>query len=127
MRLHQIRVILPIVALAIAALAGSMASAHEFSADTSVSLNNNGDVFKGMVSSDRGRCERGRKVTLMRDFRNKPSRAVGSDTTNNNGRYRILKEDPRGRYFVKVSRKLNTPYGHRHDCKGARSGTIRAD
>jgi hypothetical protein len=62
----------------------------------------------------------------MRDFRNKPSKAVGSDTTNDNGRYRIVRDNPRGRFFVKVGRKLNTPYGHRHDCKGARSSTIKA-
>jgi hypothetical protein len=120
------KIILPIMALALAALPGPMATGHEFAADASVTLNNNGDIFKGRVSSDRGRCERGRKVTLMRDFKKKPSKAVGSDVTNKKGRYRIVKENARGRYFVKVARKLNTPYGHRHNCKGTRSSTIKA-
>ena len=79
----------------------------------------------GSVSSSRGGCRGNRAVTLFKVRKGKSPRASGSDTTNGNGRYNIKKDDPQGRFFVKVSRKLNTPYGHRHDCAGARSETIR--
>lgn len=125
MRFQRVRIVLPALALAVAALPFPAVGAHEFEAGSEVSIRYGGGAFKGSVSSGRARCERGRRVILMKRRSDRPAKKVGSDRTNGNGKYRIDKDSPNGRYFVKVARKLSTPYGHRHDCDGTRSETIR--
>lgn len=127
-RLNRTSLWLSALALAAASLPVSWAIADEFEADSSVSISVGGaGNFKGRVRSDFGRCERGRDVTLFKRRANKPAKNAGSDTTNGAGEYKIVKSNPQGRYFVKVGRKLTTPYGHRHDCKRARSSTINVE
>lgn len=124
-RLRRTSIWLCAVSLIAAALPLSWALADEFEADSRVSIEaGGGGNFTGEVSSSHGRCLGDRDVTLFKVRRNKSPRAAGSDTTSGNGTYHINKDDPHGRYFVKVARKLNTSYEHRHDCKGARSSTI---
>lgn len=113
--------------IALVAFPMSWALADEFDANSSVSINHSGNGFGGHVSSNRGRCLRRRTVRLIKVRKHKRNRQVGSDATNRNGHYSIPKRNPHGRYKVKVVRRLQTRYGHRHDCGGASSRTIRVD
>jgi RNA:NAD 2'-phosphotransferase (TPT1/KptA family) len=78
------------------------------------------------VSSRRGRCERKRRVILIRNRRRRPDFEAGATFTDENGSWRITKPNPRGRYYVVTPSRVRSRYGHRHECGGARSRTVRA-
>jgi hypothetical protein len=102
----------------------AMVSAHNASFDSSVSINYDRPNFKGRVSSSRDRCERDREVSVFK-VRTGPDRLIGTDTTNDNGRYSVPKPGARGRFYARVSREVFGGYGHRHECEADTSGTIR--
>jgi hypothetical protein len=102
----------------------AMVSAHNASFDSSVSINHDRPNFKGRVSSERERCERDREVSVFK-ARKGPDRLIGTDTTNDNGRYVVPKPGARGRFYAKVAREVFGGYGHRHVCEADTSGTIR--
>ena len=126
-RLSKARFWLAAGVLTLVAFPMTWAFADEFVGSGTVTINNNGDTgnFYGSVSSDHGRCLGNRDVVLVRDRKKKPAKVVGSDTTNGNGNYTIHKKSPQGRYYIKLERRLDTEYGHRHDCKGDRSPLMR--
>lgn len=102
--------------------------ADEFENTSTIGINrpDANNNFTGSVSAN-GRCKRNRNVTLIKARRRKSNVVAGRTTTNRFGNWKIEKPSPRGRYFARVSRRLNTRYGHRHDCKGDRSPTIKVE
>lgn len=104
--------------------AAQVASAHVFQSESRTRHFRYEDKkFKGRVKSPRPACE-SRKVVIKKvvDGRN---RVVGSDETNDEGKFRVRKPNARGRYYAKVRGKANGSYGHSHICRAARSDTIR--
>lgn len=93
--------------------------------DSDISIAYRQGSFEGRVSSDRARCESGRKVTLKRVKKGKDA-AAGRDRTNRKGKYGVRERNARGRYYAQVARKQ---YAGRNNktivCKAARSRTIR--
>ena len=113
-----------------AAIAGgvipfSSSSAHEYTAWSSSSISYSGGAFSGAVNSARAACRGGRSVVLVKARRNRGDRVAGRTTTGSNGTWSIGKARPRGRYYVRIARRVSTPYGHRHDCRATASSTIR--
>lgn len=125
MRRPKAAVMAAVAALGVIPLTGT-AQADSFSASSSVSISISGNTFSGRVSSDMGRCERNRRVILIRNRANKPDFEAGATFTDENGRWSIRKPDPNGRYYVVVPARTRGRYGHRHECGGARSGNVRA-
>ncbi len=64
------------------------AQAHEFNAESNITINKRSRFF-GKVASSRGKCKKNRNVTLVKKKRNGTRRAVGRDTTNRNGNWSI--------------------------------------
>lgn len=115
-----------IVTLAVAALGVGVAQAHLTTFDlrgrVDYERTQSGDVFSGVVKSERAACEPDRTVKVKRERDNRSDPAVGEDKTNREGKWRVdegfLKE---GRYYVKVLRRDNGGEGHNHICLGGRS------
>ena len=111
------------ILIVLVSLPVSWALADQFSASTSVSIGQSGKTYSGRVSSTSGRCVKGRSVTLLKRRRGQDDKFVGSDATNGNGVWSIS-GGRRGRYYVTVSARIRTRYGHRHSCGGASSRTV---
>gem|GEM_PF-3760363 len=99
------------------------AQAHEFNAESNITINKQGSRFFGKVASSRGKCKKNRNVTLVKKKRNGTRRVVGRDTTNRNGNWSI-RTRKKGRFQAVVSARSRR-YGHNHVCRGDRSATIR--
>ncbi len=97
--------------------------AHQFTAQSNITINRQGNRFFGKVASPRGICKRNRQVTLFRT-RNGRRTVAGRDRTNRNGNWSITSRR-RGRFQAVVSARSSGGYGHSHTCRGDRSPTIR--
>jgi hypothetical protein len=102
----------------------TIASAHNASFNSSVSIDYDGTNFEGRVQSERDRCERGRTVSVFKVL-DGPDRLIGTDETNDNGFYSVPKAGAQGRFYAQVAQEVFGGYGHRHVCQGDTSGTIR--
>jgi hypothetical protein len=117
---------------AVVALAGNVAVAHtvEFPTSLSISRSPGGTVapgtrvtFSGKLSSERHRCEVGSRVTLIKIGEG----PVGSDRTNDHGRYSISERvSETARFRTTFGGKvLNAVHPHDHTCGSSASPRIR--
>jgi hypothetical protein len=74
------------------------------------------DRFRGRVTSSRRSCRVNRRV-IVKKVRPGRDRTVGSDRTNNRGRWRLRRPNANGRFYAQVNRNAA--------CRGDRSRTIR--
>ena len=97
-------------ALATIASAGDVATF-----DTRLIMRETAPAFHGKVKSDSDDCVAGRKVKLLRRTRpGRPTRLLGTDVTNNRGRWEVTEPDEftlkSGIYFSRVTKEIvNTP------------------
>jgi hypothetical protein len=114
--------------LALLAVGAGIATAHNFRADSRVTITYNDakDRFQGRVSSERPSCERNRLVVVFRDNPNQDS-PVGGDRTNDNGFWAVPENNPHGEFYAKVFRRKVTRQGHIHVCRADRSPTITVE
>lgn len=80
--------------------------------------------FDGVVKSVR-KCKRSRQVTLMH-VQEGPDLAVGRDTSNRSGAWRIPDPSAKGRYYAKLRKRTFTQGDVTVICGAARSRTVRA-
>lgn len=113
-----------------AVLAGSLVvpsvSAHTETYASTVTIRQDGEVFKGAVQNARPRCQHGRQVTVFKARKNRPNKVIGSDRTNRHGNW-YVPTDPRpdrGRYFARAAGRADGRYGHNHRCAADRSVII---
>lgn len=90
-----------------------------------ISYNGNRQRFTGEVRSGKSVCERGRRVILKRDRKERRDRAVANTVTDREGKYRIpFASDGGGRFYTKTPRRRVTRTGDDIVCQGDRSRTI---
>lgn len=115
------------VALAVLMLQMSFVGrAHEFTADSEVTIRwaQGVTAFKGQVISARASCEQDRRVLLYK-VRPGADSLIGTDRTNDEGRWRIDRANPHGSFYAKIFRREVQGYGHFHVCRGDKSQTIQ--
>lgn len=101
------------------------AQADTIPSQVSIKWNENRTLFKGKVRSEDPECLGDRRVTV---FKKRPGKdkKVGSDFTNNRGKWKVDKRQANGRYYARVAAKqLSGYYGPGDKCARARSRTIR--
>ena len=103
-----------------ALIAISSVQAHGYRQGSSVSARYGSGAFRGVVRSAEPFCYRWRTVKL-REFDGGIYRVVRSDRTNRNGEYRIGYSEPRGAFYVQVTRKVSRSDGHSHICDAVES------
>ncbi len=92
----------------------------EVDSPSSVTLKYKKGAFKGKVTSEATECVAGRKVTVK-----KGTKKIGSDITNDAGKFRIPKKDPKpGTYKAKVKRSMVDAGAFIYDC-GAASKSLK--
>jgi hypothetical protein len=74
---------------------------------TNLTIDYNGDRFRGAANSSSKRCERGRVVKLKKVKRGK-DKVVARDRTNRSGRWAVRKGRARGRYYAIAAKKVFT-------------------
>jgi hypothetical protein len=116
-----------LVVLGFLALGGATAYSHTAATDARVTIryNDDKDRFQGRVRSEREACERKRTVYVLKERRNRPPAGRGATRTNREGFWKIENENPRGRFFAVVQRRIRGNRDHLHTCRGRRSETIR--
>lgn len=112
------------VMLAVVAL-GAAASAHKFSADSTVNghYSKRSHMFKGKVSSKRSFCVRNRTVKVFKQDGGADTQ-VGKAQTDSGGYYKIPDPNPHGKYYAQAAMKHRKKYGHRHHCNPATSNAF---
>jgi hypothetical protein len=123
---YRRKLVLPIVVLGLLTLGAGVAVAHTVRADSQIvnfRYTDANERFAGNVTSERFRCERRRTVQVFRD---KPQhdQFVGEDRTTESGFWAVDDPGAHGDFYAKVLRRVVTREGHRHVCRGDRSGTI---
>jgi cysteine-rich repeat protein len=116
------------VFLAVGLAAGALteaASAHfvRFGGSLTVVFQPETNVFKGRVSSAKARCEPGRTVVVFRVVAG-PDRAVASDRTDSEGRWRLVYNPRSDDYYAVVRSRDIGPGAHRHICRAIRTSTF---
>jgi hypothetical protein len=111
-------------------LGWGVAGAHERKTRTVAGINYSQKRFFGRVNSRRPRCERRRRVALIKERKGISDRVVATTRSNRRGRWSIrVKRRPRGRFYVVVARRARTtgyaPGPHLHVCRRDRSGKLR--
>ena len=76
------------------------------------------NAFRGKIKPVTSACESARTVKVFKQ-RDGRDRLIGSDTTSAEGRYSVVKHDPRGRFYAKSVA--------RGQCHSERSRTIRVE
>lgn len=112
-----------VLALAIPMSLGA-ASAHSYRAATTVTISRSETGFRGRVDSGRPGCISGRTVTVMKVVADAPDKAIGTDTTDGNGRYAVARNNPHGTFYAKVSGSSSRHYSGSHVCLRDRSTTV---
>jgi len=109
-----------LVAVTTSALAASFSTRVTISFDRAGAAR---DVFRGRVFAASENCRSHRRVAVFRKRRG-PDRMIGSDRSEDNGRWSIDVEGhaARGRYYAKAARK---DLGGGDFCDADRSRTIR--
>jgi hypothetical protein len=101
--------------------ASPSASAEEH--DSTISINYARTAFTGAVNSA-AKCEPKRKV-IVRKVRKGPDTLIGKDTTDNKGKWSVAFEDPHGKYYAKVLKRVFTQLDTEVTCNGAKSKVLR--
>lgn len=105
--------VLPVAALGTAAAVAGAGDVASF--ETNVTISERAPAFHGKVRSDSEDCTQDRKVKLLRRTRaGRPSKVLGSDRTEDNGRWAITEPDEftlkSGIYFARAPKTiLDTP------------------
>jgi hypothetical protein len=112
-----------VLTVSLLTIGAALAYAHSWTENAQVTIDydNEGQHFEGRVKSDRNVCERNREVEV-RKIKPTEDRVVGTDRTNDNGRYRVPDDNPHGDFYAKVFRKERS--GGDHVCRGERSDPI---
>lgn len=92
---------------------------------SSISIAYDDGAFKGDVDSSRRGCVRFRTVRVFRERTGLQDLLIGADLTGDRGRYRVVHEARRGRYYAKVQRRVLTRPEGEVICRPARSETIQ--
>ncbi|MGH2724655.1 MAG: hypothetical protein ACRDI0_10430 [Actinomycetota bacterium] len=126
MRSGNIRALAVLSAAMVLAGGVETATAHEFEDETSLTIKavrgeelKNGVrfVFKGKLKAPHKFCRKKSEVLLIRIFKNKPNKVVGSDLTNWQGAYKFAKKVTNKRtYRTKFNGKAGGVHPHRHVC-----------
>lgn len=113
---------------------GGIAVGHttSFPSDVTIELVTGAqDKFKGEVSSVKAKCVPGRlvKVFLVEGADPNPSAdtLIGKDTTNNNGRYRVVPAGgvaSPGDFYARVKQRNIGRPGHKHICEADNSPEV---
>jgi hypothetical protein len=98
----------------------------DFNADSKVTINSGGGAFFGAVKSKRAFCEANRLIRLFKARRHRRDLVVATDSTNDNGLWRIPKPSSKGRFYAGVEVKEERDYGEVRRCRSDTSRTIRA-
>jgi hypothetical protein len=112
-----------LAASAVLALDVGVAAAHttSFESTVTIGVNQERKQYFGTVSSPRAGCVPDRLVKLFRD-EGQPDTLVGSDRTNETGRWRVATNvEPGVAYYARVTRRDIGRPGHNHICNSARS------
>jgi hypothetical protein len=117
-----------VVALSVAAIPMGAGDAvgHAFTAPSQVTMNYSGNAFRGEVVSQRTSCKRNRQVKLFKQ-KNGPDQLIATDTTNNNGNWRINRPQANGNFYAKIERRVQASYAHHHECGGDTSNVKHVD
>jgi hypothetical protein len=130
---HLTRKALLAMALAVAALVvvgGTAAATRTIKVPSKISIESNGLHFKGEVSTAANGqpCEGQRKVVLFKVISGGPDQAVGSDMTNNHGKWSITPPGSAGitlaHFYAKAKRRSDGAAGTIHVCQAAKSRVI---
>jgi hypothetical protein len=133
MKLSRVAIYVTAAILVVAAVGAGVATAHKKKIKSTVTIAwddnfvppyDEGDRFEGNVGSKKKKCRKDRKVKV---FRTQGNQLIGTDQTNNQGRYVVAvgREASPGDYFAKAKKKLiKKNKKHKHVCKKAISPTI---
>jgi hypothetical protein len=121
------------VAVVLASMMATAATAHVVRWDSKVRITNYADnaSFLGRVTSERRVCQRKRKVTVWKRNPGAMDGPVGTARTNRRGIWVVyapglLETAERNVYYATVKRRvLHRSTGHRHVCKPAQSPSFR--
>ncbi|MGB2850760.1 MAG: hypothetical protein WBC01_03740 [Solirubrobacterales bacterium] len=114
------------------ALSVGIASAATVEAPTVITkfkLSADADARKywGRVASTKSRCEKNRKVKVVRKMHGN-EKVLASGRTDSQGKFRIERSGgklSRGKYYTKVKQSSSTKNGDKIICKKGKSGTIK--
>jgi hypothetical protein len=101
-----------------------IASAHTTRFNSTVTIEHDGSVFSGTVSSPRSGCVPNRLVKLYSKDEG-PDTFLGSDRTDQNGEWEETAPFSAGlTYYAKVTRRDIGSAGHDHICRADRSPNL---
>lgn len=109
--------------IGVLALAPGIAGAHDERFDGKVTIRTNPD-FHGRVISEKGACERQRRVQIYRE-QSGPDGLFDTATTDADGRWERLVSQLTGEFYAKIRRRAVGGPGHDHICKGDRSPSVQ--
>jgi hypothetical protein len=96
--------------------------------DSKVTVSEKAPAFHGRVKSSAHPCVQQRKVKLFRAHRHRPDTLLGTDQTNNRGKWRVIVNPLRsGAYYAKVKRSSEGTAGTIHVCRSDRSRFVPVD
>ena len=91
---------------------------------SSVTIAYSNGAFTGDVDSSRRGCVRLRTVRVYRERTGVQDLLIGTDVTGDRGRYRVVQETTRGKFYAKVQRRVLTRPEGEVICRPTRSETI---
>jgi len=93
-----------------------------------VTISEKAPAFHGKVKSKERACVKQRKVRLFRAHTHRADTVIGSDHTNNHGRWQVDVNPLRsGGYYAKVARRSEGTAGTIHICRSDRSRIVPVD
>jgi hypothetical protein len=118
-----------VAAVGLLGVGAGVATAHDSKAASEVTIRYSveNERFHGRVNSDKPSCERRRTVVVFRKTPGQQNPEVGTDRTNQNGRWQVEATNPNGEFYARVLRRVRTPEGHKHVCLADRSELIELD
>jgi hypothetical protein len=119
--------VVPVALLALAlplSLIGA-ANADVIPSKLTIRWNAERTLFAGHVKSDVEECLLNRLVTVFK-VREGPDKRIGSDLTDDVGRWRVDRRHAKGRFYARIDRSsVGAYYGQGDTCGSARSETIQ--
>ena len=117
-------VVLSIIAIAAIPALATQVVKH----DSKVTVSQKAPAFHGRVKSSARPCVQQRKVKLFRAHRHRPDTLLGTDQTNNHGKWKVIVNPLRsGAYYAKVKRRTDGTAGTIHVCRSDRSRFVGVD
>lgn len=93
---------------------------------TDVSLRYRNGAFRGKVSSGEADCRRNRRVVVKKVRKGGRDRTVGKATSNRRGKWKLVEDGARGRFYAVAQRRVLTASdGGKTVCLAGRSTTVR--